>query len=74
MGRFRTQLLLEDNTSSTLYNIHKNDRYSDSSTQRTKSSLIFTVVIYGIKLIYDQIDTYHDDTWFSSIPKTHSVY
>ena len=31
MGRFRIQLLLEDNTWSTRYNIPKNDRFSDSS-------------------------------------------
>ena len=42
MGRFRIQLLLEDNTWSTRYNIPKNDRYSDSSTQWTKLSLNFT--------------------------------
>ena len=33
MGRFRIQLLLEDNTWSTRYNIPKNDRYSDTSTE-----------------------------------------
>ena len=43
MGRFRIQLLLEDNTWSTRYNIPKNDRYSDSSTQRTLVNLNFTV-------------------------------
>ena len=32
MGRFRIQLLLEDNTWSTRHNIPKKDRYSDSST------------------------------------------
>ena len=45
MGRFRIQLLLEDHTWSTRYNIPKNDRYSDSSTQWTKLSLNFTVEI-----------------------------
>ena len=32
MGRFGIQLLLEDLTWSTRYNIPKNDRYSDTST------------------------------------------
>ena len=32
MGRFRIQLLLEDDTWSNRYNIPKNDRYSDNST------------------------------------------
>ena len=33
MGKFIIQLLLEDNNWSTRYNIPKNDRYSDSSTE-----------------------------------------
>ena len=43
MGRFKIQLLLEDNTWSTRYNKPKNNRYSNSSTQWTKLSLNFTV-------------------------------
>ena len=39
MGRFTIQLLLEDNNWSNIYNIPKNDRYSDSSTQWTKLGL-----------------------------------
>ena len=74
MGRFRIELLLEDNTWSTRYNIPKNDRYSDSSTQWTLVNLIFTVENYGIRLIYDQIDTPHADMCFSNISITHSVY
>ena len=42
MGRFRIQLLLEDNTWSTRYSIPKNDRYCDLSTKWTKLSLNFT--------------------------------
>ena len=61
MGRFRIQLLLEDNTWSTRYNITKNDRYSNSSTQWTKLSLNFTEENYGIKLIFDEIDSAHSD-------------
>ena len=74
MGRFRIQLLLEDNTWSTRYNTPKNDRYSDSSTQWTKLSLNFTEENYGIKLIYDEIDTAHADMCFSNITITHSVF
>ena len=48
MGRFTIQLLLEDNTWSTRYNIPENDRYSDTSTDWTLVSLNFTVEIYGI--------------------------
>ena len=73
MGSFRIQLLLEDNTLSTRYNLPKNDRYSNSSTQWTLVNLNFTEGNYGIKLIYDQIDTTHADMCFSNITITHSV-
>ena len=53
IGRFRIQLLLSDNTWSTRYNIPKNDRYSDSSTDWTLVSLKFNVQNYGRRLIYD---------------------
>ena len=69
MGRFKIQLLLEDNTWSTRYVISKNDRYSDSSTRWTKLSSNFTIENYGIRLIYDQIDTPHADMCFSNIKK-----
>ena len=59
MGRFRVQLLLEDNTWSTQYTIAKNTQYSNTSTDWTLLNLDFTVENYGIKLIYDQIDTPH---------------
>ena len=74
MGRFRIQLLLEDNTWSTRYNIPKNDRYSDTSADWTLVKLNFTVENYGIKLIYDEIDTSHADMCISNITITHSVY
>ena len=72
-GRFRIQIILEDNIWSTRYNIPRNDRYSNSSTDWTFVSLIF-VEIYGIKFIYDQIDTPHADMCFTNITKTHAVY
>ena len=74
MGRFRIQLLLEDNTWSTRYNIPKNDQYSDTSTDWTLVNLYFTIENYGIRLVYDQIDTPHADMCFSNITITHSVY
>ena len=73
MGRFRIQLLLEDNNWSTRFNIPKNDRYSDPSTQWTKLGLNFADENYGIKLIYDQIDTTHADMCFSNLTITQSV-
>ena len=74
MGGFESQLLLEDNTWSTRYNKPKNDLYSDSSTSWTKLSSTFTVENYGIKLIYDQIDTQHTDRCFTNIVITHSIW
>ena len=74
MGRFRIQLLLEDNTWSTVYTISKNSQNSDSSTEWTLLNLDFTVENYGIKLIYDKIDSAHADMSFSNITITHSVY
>ena len=73
MGRFRIQLLLKNNTWSTRYNIPKNDRYSDSSTQWIKLGLNFTEENYGIKLIFDEIDKAHSDMCFSNISITHSI-
>ena len=73
MGRFRIQLLLEDNTWSTQYTIAKNTHYSDNSTDWTLINLDFTVENYGIKWIYDQIDKTHADKCFSNITITHSV-
>ena len=51
MGRFRTQLLLKDNTWSTQYTLPKIDRYSDTSTDWSLVNINFTVEIYGIRLI-----------------------
>ena len=74
MGRFRIQLLLQNNTWSTRYNIPRNDRYSDSITDWTKLSLTFTEGNYGIKLIFDEIDSPQSDMCFSIISLTHSVF
>ena len=74
MGRFQIQLLLRDNTWSTRYNVSKKDRYIDSSTDWTWVNLHFYVENYGIKLIYDEIDTPHADMCFSNKTITHSVY
>ena len=74
MSHFEIQLLLEDNTWSTCYNIPKNDRYSDTTTYWTLVILNFTVQKYGIKLIYDGIDSAHADMCFIKITKTLSQF
>ena len=73
-GRFRIQIILKDNSWNTQDTIAKNDRYSDTSTDWTLLNLDFTHENYGIKIIYDQIDTPHADMCFSKITKPHSVY
>ena len=74
MGRFRIQLLLEDNTWSTVYTINKNSQYSDNSTDWSLLNIDFTTQNYGIKLIYDQIESAHADMCFSNITITHSIF
>ena len=74
MGRFKIQLVLEDNTWSTRYNILKNDRFSNSSSEWTKLSLNFTEKNYGIKLIFHEIDRAHSDRCFSKTSIKHSTY
>ena len=74
MGRFRIQLLLDDNTWSIRYNIPKNDRYIDSSTDWTTINLNFTTENFGIKLVYDEIDSAHADMCFSKITITNFEY
>ena len=74
MGRLQIRLLLDNNTWLTVYTIAKNTQYSDSSTDWTLLNLNFTIENYGIKLIYDQIDTPHGDMCFSNITITHSAY
>ena len=73
MGRFKIQLLLEDNTWSTRNNIPKNDRYNDISIDWTILSLNFTVENYDINLYYDQIGTALADMCFSLKAITPSV-
>ena len=74
MGRFRIDLLLDNITWINKYTIQKNTQYSDSSTEWKLLSLDFTEENYGIRLIYDRIDTAHADMCFSDISITHSVY
>ena len=61
MGRFSNQVLSEDDTWNSRYNIPEKDRYSELSTSWTLVSIIFNVKNYGIKLIYDEIDAAHRD-------------
>ena len=74
MGRFRIQILTKDNVWLTKFNIAKNDQFSDASTDWIILNLIITDENYGVKFIYDQIDSAHTDMCFSNITITHSPY
>ena len=74
MGCFKIQLLLAENTWSILYDIHKNDHYSNSSTGWSLVSLNFTVESYATKIKCDQTYTALADLCCSNITITHSVY
>ena len=74
MGRFRNQLLLDDITWSTRYNIPKIDRNSNSSTDSTLVTSSFTKEKYGIKPIYDEIHSPVADMCFSNSTISHSYY
>ena len=74
MGRFKIQLLLENNTWTTQFVINENDHYSNNSTDWKLLNLDFTIKNYGIKLVYDRNDSAHADMCFSNISISHSVY
>ena len=74
MGRSRIQLLLKDKSWSTQYTIAKNSQYSDLSTDWSIININFSGDNYGIKMIYDQIESAHADMCFSNITITHSFY
>ena len=73
-GGVRIQLLLQEGTWSTRYNIPKNDPSRDTPIDWTLVNFNFTVENYVTKLFYDQIDTTHADMCFSNITITHSIY
>ena len=73
VGRFQIQLLLENNSWATIYNIPKNKQFSNGSTQWHLFDMDITEENYGIKFVYDQIPTAHSDMFFSNIKLNHSV-
>ena len=73
MGRFRIQLLLDDNTWSTQYTVPENTQFSDSPAEWKKLNIDSIIQNYGVILIFYQIDTVHSDMCFGNITMTHSV-
>ena len=61
MGRFEIQLILEDHTWSTIYNIKKNSQYSNASLVWHLFDFDNTQENYGVKLIFDQTPRAHAD-------------
>ena len=74
MGRFRIQIILEDDSRSTIYNVPKIYQFKNRSSQWHLLDMDVTHENYCIKFIYDQIPTAHSDMCFSNIILTHSVY
>ena len=74
MGRFRVQILTKDNVWLTKFNINKNNQFSTLSTDWIILNLNITDENYGVKFIYDQIDSAHADMCFSNITITHSPF
>ena len=72
IGRFQIQLLIDNNNWSTIYTIPKNDNYTEQN-EWILLNLDITQENYGIKLLYDNINTAHCDICFSIIIITHSV-
>ena len=74
MGRFQIRLLSKDNVWLTKFIIPKNEQFSVEASDWTILSLNITEENYGIKFIYDQIDSAHADMCFSNITITHSIF
>ena len=73
-GRFRIHILLKDHSWNAIYTVNKNTNYSNLSTDWSFLNLNYTTENYGVKLIYDEINTPHADRCFRKITITHSVY
>ena len=73
MGLFQIQILTKDNVWKTKFNIPKNDQFSNA-TDWILLNLNITDENYGVKFVYDQIDSVHADMCFSNITITHSPY
>ena len=74
MGSFQIQILTKDNVWLTKLNIPKNTQFSISATDWIILNLSITDENYGVKFIYDQIDSGHGDMSFSNIIISHSPY
>ena len=74
MGCFQIQILTKNNVWITKFNIAKIDQFSNAATDWIILNLNITDENYGVKFVYDQIDSAHADMCFSIITITHSPY
>ena len=74
MGRFQIQILTKDNVWLTKFIIAKNTQFSIVATDWIILSLNITNENFGVKFIYDQIDSAHADMSFSNITLSHSPF
>ncbi len=74
MPRFRIQILLQIGDWENKYTIEKNSQFSNTSTEWTHLSLDFTQENFGVRLLFDRIDTAHADMCLSNISITHTLY
>ena len=57
MGRIRIQILTKDNVWLTKFNINKNEEFSTLSSDWIILNLNITDENYGVKFLYDEIDS-----------------
>ena len=74
MGRLRIKILLDKGVWFSKYIIERNSHYSTNSTGWSLLNLDITESNYGMKVVYDEIDSALADMCFSNITITHSVY
>ena len=74
MPRFRIQILLENDNWENKFTIDKNSQFSNSSTEWSYLNLDFTQANYGIRLIFDRINSPHADMCLSNITITHTLF
>ena len=74
MGRIRIEFLVPNGKWFSKYVIDKNTNFNATSQGWTLLNLDFTETNYGIKLVFDQLDTALAVLCFSNVVITHPVY
>ena len=69
--RFRIHILLLNGQSFSKFTVTEKTNYSDNSIDWSFINIDFTESTYGIRLVYDQIDTSSADIRFSNFTLAH---